>query len=143
MAKAIAALSSMGDVRVLKISDGENRTYDNGANESSNVNSSSTTNIMRRTYIVWEWEVTFVCNGANRYMPLMTAVWAGGWTQPRLIEEHKGSDRSARLICDSCEAFPNGSWPSEAEKAVGPRIQVIWRHKSFIAASHHRSYFIE
>lgn len=113
MAKAIAALPSIGDVRVLKVSDGENRTY-----------SSSTTNIMRRAYIVWEWEVTFVCNGANLDMPLMTAVWEDGWTQSRLSEDHKGSDRSERLICDSCEAFPNGSWPSEAEMAVGSRIQV-------------------
>lgn len=128
MAKAITALPSIGDVRVLKISDGEHRTYDSVANESNSVNSASTTNTTTKTYIVWEWEVTFVCNGPNLDMPLMTAVWADGRTQPRLSEDHEGSDRSARRICDSCEAFPNGSWSSEAETTVGPRIQVIWSH---------------
>ena len=125
MAEALVLLPNIGYVRVLKLADGENRAYRVPSNEIKRNRSSSTSEVAAVMFVVWEWEITFVGgDGTNLNLPLMAAVWSNGRTQPSLDEGKEGFGRPARFVCDLCEAYPNESWPSAAEKAVGPRMEV-------------------
>lgn len=107
MAQALAHLPDIGYIRVLKTSDGTNRTYSIPSNDTVD------------TYAVWEWEVTFVTKGGD--LPLMAAVWWDGRTS---TGQDDSFGRSARLTCASCEPFENGTWSSTAEAVVGNRMEV-------------------
>lgn len=121
MAEALGHLPNIGYASVLKVANGDNRTYTASENENSATNASWTTN-NSVTFSVWEWEITFVSSAGN--LPLMAAVWSDGRTLPGEGEGFGATGRAGRMECGSCEDFPNGSWPSTAEDTVGLRMEV-------------------
>lgn len=120
MAEALNLLPNVGYVRVLKLSDGENKTYTTSTTGDS-TNTTWTSNTTS-TYLLWEWEVTFITDGGDR--PLMAAVWSTGRTMPALAQGLEGTGRAARRTCTSCDPFPQGDWTSTTEAAVGNRLEV-------------------
>ena len=121
VAEALRHLPNIGYVSVLKVADGSNRTYTVSGNGSS-ANNTSWTADGAATFLVWEWEVTFVSNAGD--LPLLAAVWSDGRTLPGEGEGFGARGRAGRLICGSCQMFPSDSWPSTAEATVGLRMEV-------------------
>lgn len=121
MADALGLLPNAGYVSVLKVAHGENQSYTIPANERS-TSSASWTDEVIGIYSVWQWDVTFVSAGGD--LPLMAAVWSDGRTLPGSNDGFYTTGRAARLTCGSCEAFPNDSWSSTVETAVGLTMEV-------------------
>lgn len=121
MAGALGLLPNVGYVRVVKLADGDSGSFTLAANE-TNANTTSSTTEVVTTFLLWEWEVTFISDGGN--LPLMAAVWSEGRTLPASGDGFEATSRAARRTCGTCEVFPLDSWPSAAEEAVGLRMEV-------------------
>lgn len=116
VAEALQLLPTVGYVRVLKTSDGEQRSYTAADNDTSDT--FQLANGSTGAYFLWQWDVEFVGNGGD--IPLMAAVWADG----RALRQDGYNGQASRRTCTTCRSFPRDAWSTNVVTPLGDIVEV-------------------